>query len=442
MIVVIPGILGSVLERGGKRIWDHSLAAMRHVLPPRRLVSALSLDDGDDVRPVGLINGLHIVPGLWGIDGYGPLLGYLRRQFDVSRGNLISFPYDWRLSCAVNARRLGVTVERELTRLREHVPTAKVTYICHSMGGLIARYYLEVLGGRASARRLITIGTPHQGAAKAAAALCLGLAPGARARVGRFGRVLDDLDEVVRTFPSVYELLPTYRCVDDGTGELRHLLGSGVPIDTSRIREGATFHRDIALAAQKNGPSLHETYLFGGHRHKTVLSLQLTSAQVVPLHTWNGEAVRGDGTVPRFATALPEATSDTDVRYSGDRHSVLAGAKHLLDALHAILTSQPIRKYQGRELGLGLDLPELVPMGEAVPIEVEAADNRLALIASAAHYETGEIVRGLLLRNLGDGRYATDLILPKPGAWRVTVSAPGRIPVEPVSDIVMAVDPM
>jgi triacylglycerol esterase/lipase EstA (alpha/beta hydrolase family) len=50
-------------------------------------------------------------------------------------------------------------VRKKLSRWQQIVPDAQVIYICHSMGGLIARYYLDVLGGHATARRLITIGT-------------------------------------------------------------------------------------------------------------------------------------------------------------------------------------------------------------------------------------------------------------------------------------------
>ncbi len=39
----------------------------------------------------------------------------------------------------------------------------KVDLICHSAGGLVARYYLTYLGGAKYVRRLICMGTPHQG---------------------------------------------------------------------------------------------------------------------------------------------------------------------------------------------------------------------------------------------------------------------------------------
>jgi pimeloyl-ACP methyl ester carboxylesterase len=443
LIVILPGILGSVLERDGAPIWDHSLAAMRHLMPPRRLVDALRLESGigdhapgDGVRAVGLIKGLHIVPGLWSIDGYAGLLRYLRKTLDLDRGNLLTFPYDWRLSNIVNATRLARAVEDKLSDWRQTVPDAQVIYICHSMGGLIARYYLDVLGGHATARRLITIGTPHQGAAKAAVALSLGLAPAARGRLGRFGSFLDELGEVLAEFPSVHQLLPTYRCIQkDG---LHRLSDVGLPgIATAAIRNGTAFHQEIA-DRQNEEPS-YGIHLFGGHGHKTLLSIRHDAAGITPLHTWATDSPRGDGTVPRFSAALPQSTDDTVVRYSADRHSALASSGHLHAAVHAIITAHPIRTYQAQELTLALDLPEIALTGEEMAIDVESDDDRLPLVVTAVHDETGDLLRGPVFRNLGHGRYRTDLQLPKPGAWRLTVKCASTAPVSPVTEIVIAV---
>lgn len=41
--------------------------------------------------------------------------------------------------------------------------TDKVDLVCHSAGGLVARYYLMYLGGHKHVDRLITMGSPHQG---------------------------------------------------------------------------------------------------------------------------------------------------------------------------------------------------------------------------------------------------------------------------------------
>ena len=137
-------------------------------------------------------------------------------------------PYDWRLSNRLNAP----APERQARpRARSVAETfqkseAKLVLICHSMDGLAARYFLEVLGGRELTSKLITIGTPYRGI-DALDTLAIGLT----LEVGPVGL---SVDKLVRSFPSVYQLLPTYKCLDVGNGKLRELSGG----DFAATQEG------------------------------------------------------------------------------------------------------------------------------------------------------------------------------------------------------------
>ena len=114
------------------------------------------------------------------------------------------FAYDWRLSNRWTAELLKERVESALTRWRESAPErsdAKVVFVCHSMGGLVARWYLDVLGGAEIARALVTLGTPHRGALKALEQLVNGVRKGP-------GPLKVDLTGFARSLPSSYELLP------------------------------------------------------------------------------------------------------------------------------------------------------------------------------------------------------------------------------------------
>ena len=57
-------------------------------------------------------------------------------------------------------------MKRKVEDVLESTYAAKVDLVAHSMGGLLARFYIEELGGDAKVRKLVTIGTPHAGAAK------------------------------------------------------------------------------------------------------------------------------------------------------------------------------------------------------------------------------------------------------------------------------------
>ena len=85
--------------------------------------------------------------------GFLPLQAALRlaghhRQVAVS----------YRSSGSIEA--LAVQLKRELDR---RVGGGRIDLIAHSMGGLVARVYLQQLGGARRVDRLITLGTPHQG---------------------------------------------------------------------------------------------------------------------------------------------------------------------------------------------------------------------------------------------------------------------------------------
>lgn len=47
--------------------------------------------------------------------------------------------------------------------LKKHVKGGRVDLVCHSMGGVIARAYIQLLGGGRRIDRCVTLGTPHKG---------------------------------------------------------------------------------------------------------------------------------------------------------------------------------------------------------------------------------------------------------------------------------------
>jgi triacylglycerol lipase len=65
----------------------------------------------------------------------------------------------WTSDVRIAARRLADTVDA----IREQTGYERIHVVGHSMGGLVARYYVQRLGGDAHVHTLVTLGTPHQG---------------------------------------------------------------------------------------------------------------------------------------------------------------------------------------------------------------------------------------------------------------------------------------
>jgi triacylglycerol lipase len=93
----------------------------------------------------------------------------LRRQLRRRGfGRIVSFQYPvFSRDVATAARRLGASIER----LCQETGYERVHVVGHSLGGLIARYYVQRLGGDERVHTLATLGTPHSGTLAAHLAL-------------------------------------------------------------------------------------------------------------------------------------------------------------------------------------------------------------------------------------------------------------------------------
>ena len=216
-VVVLPGIMGSGLLRpDGTRVWLNVRNAVGQYKLSLPLVLPLS-DCCDDLAPGSLLGTDEIVPRLFGFTEYYDLLelltavGFRPASRNGAEGMVHHvFSYDWRRDLVHSARRLEETLDA-LADARGDRGTA-FNLVGHSMGGLIARYYLRYGTAEpdpdapvtwAGARRitsLILVAVPNAGGLHALEALLYGN------RVGLSYATL--ASSVVTRMPSVYQLLP------------------------------------------------------------------------------------------------------------------------------------------------------------------------------------------------------------------------------------------
>jgi pimeloyl-ACP methyl ester carboxylesterase len=343
VLVVIPGILGSVLRQHGREVWGLSAAAGMHALGSRGSSLrglALTEDDSDLDAPVdgvetdGILRDLHVFPYVWKIDGYTSLAKTLSATFSLDPGgNYFEFAYDWRRDNRAAARRLARESQDWLRRWRMSSGNdqAKLIIIAHSMGGLVARYFLEVLEGWRYTKALITFGTPYRGSVNALATLVEGV------KKGPFGVI--DLSLLARSFTSLYQLLPTYPCLITPRGDVVHL--SDAPplpnVSRDRLLKSTAFHAEIRQAVDAHLEDDHyrrERYrvlpVVGTHQ-ETLQSARMADDQPLEfLREHAGRDLKGDGTVPRISATPVEISNLALEAYVSTCHASLQNAENVL----------------------------------------------------------------------------------------------------------------
>ncbi|RZU15416.1 alpha/beta hydrolase family protein [Kribbella rubisoli] len=86
----------------------------------------------------------------------------LMRRHLVRRGfsSIHTFSYS---PLTLDVRRTAERMGREIEAICEESGSDQIHVIGHSLGGLIARYYVQRLGGDERVHTCVTLGTPHQG---------------------------------------------------------------------------------------------------------------------------------------------------------------------------------------------------------------------------------------------------------------------------------------
>ncbi|MDB9466152.1 esterase/lipase family protein [Dolichospermum circinale] len=405
IIVLIPGIMGSILQlRNGRNLWDtgNIIWAMTglnndNLQRLRMQGDDYLIDDLEDgVQATGLIRVPGVIGGLIKTDDYSSISNLITEEFNVTKGeihdnnpaNFFEFPYDWRRDNRVAARKLQQLIDKRLPQWREKTGNekAKVIILAHSMGGLVARHYLEVLEGWQNCRALVTFGTPYRGAVNSVNYL---------ANEQRLG--FADLTDIVRSFTSVYQLMPIYPMVKIGENYQRVSETQGIPhLDKKRAEKALAFHREIEQAVEKhqkdaqylNFKDSYQIIPFVGCSQNTFQSVELVDGKIqtsYELPTINNQKLdialaEGDGTVPRLSASPIELDGKLAARYIVDTHSCLQSNLQVFDDLSRLLEDMqntenpPIRGGLRSELNhratISLNIDDLYVTSE--PIELRA----------------------------------------------------------------------
>jgi len=441
VVVLLPGIMGSALRKDNRDVWALSGGAILNGL--RSLGGSIRdltmTDDPADIEDLGGVTAdrifpdTHLLPGLWKIDGYSKIAKFILDTFDAQAGrNFFEFAYDWRRDNRIAARRLARLSQGWLRDWRESSGNrdARLILIAHSMGGLVSRYFLEVLGGWRDTRMLITFGTPYRGSLNALNFLANGITKA----IGPL--TLVDLSALVRSFTSVYQLLPIYRCYDAGDGRLvRVAETSGIPnVDASRAAAALAFHNEIRIAVETNArdpvylANRYTLHPIIGTYQPTFQTARLVGGKVEMSHTYPGETFEGDSTVPQVsATPIEPAplTAQHKNVYVAEVHGSLQNSTPMLDHLRGLLEEGAIHWDRFRDPGLksvALVLDDVYSTDETVRFRVRCEDPRAELTAEIVDVRTNDAVSRKLVGSGGNDERPVEFGRLDEGAYRATVS--------------------
>ncbi|QUH25981.1 lipase family alpha/beta hydrolase [Serpentinicella alkaliphila] len=175
--------------------------------------------------------GDEIIPGTgrWGFGVaqliYSPFIKGLQKiGYELGKDLFICY-YDWRKSNVDSARKYLIPL---IDQIKQRNISKKIDIICHSMGGIVARTYIQNYYYRKDIDKLIMIGTPNKGAISAYYFWSNGDFIGSKdkkrgvqqilskgylwllQKMMNFSLGVDNLKKIHRMFPSVKELIPSY----------------------------------------------------------------------------------------------------------------------------------------------------------------------------------------------------------------------------------------
>ena len=425
-VILIPGLLGSKLVEPDSDtiVWgEFGTGTLNPNKPEGARLFGLPMQPGrnlyelkDSVKPAGTLDRVVVNFGGYPIEQntYAYILGILGvggyRDQQLHEAGLVDwgdehftcfqFAYDWRRDLVESAKRLDRFINEKKRYVQEQIAIrfglkdhdVKFDIVAHSMGGLVARYYLRygaqdlppdgslpepTWAGARNVDNLIMVGTPNAGSIQSLQVLVEGFKPAVL--LPRYPAA------VLGTMPAVYTLLPRSRHhplldadnqpVDDIYDPalwIKHSWGLANPDQDSVLQmllpdsADAAQRRQIALDHLKKclrrarqfteamdrpaqTPAGLKYYLVVGDSEDTDKTARINSDSSLTIV----EKGPGDGTVLRSSALLDERLADTqnlrlvspipwtDVMFLFSSHRNITNDPFFTDNLLYILLEKP-----------------------------------------------------------------------------------------------------
>ena len=209
----IPGMMASVLKDrvSGKIIYGNVLQGLIKEL--ELPIDGKTLrDDQDEVVAGDVVRTFKYIPGVLELDLNDRIAQVARKIGGFKAGeDGFSFGWDWRRDIIEGAQQLDRAIEN--FKAKTGRPDIKINLLCHSAGGLVARYYAKygakdvlndpapvpTYAGARNINKIIMLGTPNAGSVESFMTVHQGL------WLPSVGRATA---EMIFSMPALYELMP------------------------------------------------------------------------------------------------------------------------------------------------------------------------------------------------------------------------------------------
>ncbi|MEE8592741.1 MAG: alpha/beta fold hydrolase [Candidatus Bipolaricaulota bacterium] len=378
-VVIVPGILGSMLvdaSTGRDRLLWPGTIMLGADIDSLRLPPTGKGNLGFEIRATGLMGFAEAVSALeaferspiarftpgwlreWipdtvrSLSYYGGIIAAFQSAGYIPDVDLFTFPYDWRRDLLD----ISLLLASRIADILDQTGAEAVDIVAHSMGGLLARAYVNTVDSP-PVRKLIMMGTPSHGSPDAFVAL--------HSELGNGKLLLEDKNaqELSTNWPSVFQLLPTpeyfelYGHVfDDQFGENHEgaLTGAGGDaawhrtylenpdssladvneylLTTAETYSARAFHERIGTTLQFAG----ELVIIAGSGTSTVGTVMKADSTE---STWYGVPTNGDGTVPLLSVTRLESSGPISIYHTTASHEGMLSDAAVGRLLPALLSS-------------------------------------------------------------------------------------------------------
>jgi hypothetical protein len=302
------------------------------------------------------------------LDEYLPLVLELSQRWQV-----LPVAFDWRLDIDRSAERLDSEIRRWAGGEPVHI-------VAHSMGGLVARRFMQRFPGTWATMqdadglkrggRLVMLGTPNRGSF-AIAFVLTGMEKLVR-WLERFDLQHDmgELLDIINTFPGSYQMLPTPELAfqDDRLRLYDSATWGGFPVPQAYLDLGRRFQQELHAVQDP-----HRLLYVAGYGQPTPYRIRVDQ----PGRFSYQETLDGDGRVPHELGLLPQVPTWWVEEVHGD----LPANEHVMAALHDLLATGETRQLESaRPVVRAVRGPapwraaeEIAPLPPALPARSRAA---------------------------------------------------------------------